>query len=83
MAKHLEGLRRYYNRNIQERSFMVGDLVLRKKRKTDGMHKLSLLWEGPYIAKEGTRPGSYWLCDKEGVDIPNSWHIELLRRFYP
>ena len=33
-AKYLEGLRRYYNRNIKGRSFAVGDLVLRRKQKT-------------------------------------------------
>ena len=41
IAKYLEGLRRYYNRNIKGRSFAVGDLVLRRKQKTEGMHKLS------------------------------------------
>jgi hypothetical protein len=30
-AKYLEGLRRYYNRNVKDRFFGVGDLVLRKK----------------------------------------------------
>ena len=40
-AKYLEGLRRYYNRNIKGRSFAVGDLVLCRKQKTEGMHKLS------------------------------------------
>ena len=40
-AKYLEGLRRYYNRNVKGRSFDVGDLVLRRKQKTDGLHKLS------------------------------------------
>ena len=30
-AKYLEGLRRYYNRNVKGRSFSVGDLVLRRK----------------------------------------------------
>ena len=32
-AKYLEGLRRYYNRNIKGRSFAVGDLVLRRRQK--------------------------------------------------
>jgi len=44
-------MRRYYNRNVNDRFFMVGDLVLRKKQKTDGMHKLSSPWEGPLIVK--------------------------------
>ena len=72
IAKYLEGLRRYYNRNIKGRSFAVGDLVLRRKQKTEGMHKLSSPWEGPYLVKEVTRLGSYRLCDMEG-----------LIRFYP
>ena len=53
-AKYLEGLRRYYNRNIKGRSFAVGDLVLHRKQTTEGMHKLSSPWEGPYIVKEVT-----------------------------
>ena len=82
-AKYLEGLWRYYNRNIKGRSFAIGDLVLHRKQKTEGMHKLSSPWEGPYIIKEVTQPGSYRLCDLEGIDVSNSWHIEHLIRFYP
>ena len=58
-AKYLEDLRRYYNRNVKGRSFTIGDLVLRRKQKTEGLHKLSSPWEGPYVVKEVTRPGSY------------------------
>ena len=82
-AKYLEGLWRYHNHNIKGHSFAVGDLVLRRKQKTEGMHKLSFPWEGPYVVKEVTRPGSYRLCDLDGIDVPNSWHIEHLIRFYP
>ena len=82
-AKYLEGLRRYYNHSIKGRSFAVSDLVLRRMQKTKGMHKLSSPWEGPYMIKEVTRPGSYRLCDLDGINIPNLWHIEHLIRFYP
>ena len=37
----------------------------------------------PYVVKEVTRPGSYRLCDLDGIDNPNSWHIEHLICFYP
>ena len=40
-AKYLEGLQRYYNRNIKGHSSIVSDLVLHRKQKTEGMHKLS------------------------------------------
>jgi hypothetical protein len=82
MAKYLEGLRRYYNRNVNSRLFVVGDLVLRRKQKTEGLHKLASHWEGPFMVKEVTRPTSYRLCDLDGNDIKNSWHIDLLIRFY-
>ena len=83
IAKYLEGLRRYYNRNIKGRSFAVVDLVLHRKKKTKGMHKLSSPWEGPYVVKEVTQPGSYRLCDLDRINVPNSWHIEHLIHFYP
>jgi hypothetical protein len=41
MTKYLDSMRRYYNRNINDQIFMVGDLVLCKKQKTNRMHKLS------------------------------------------
>ena len=71
-TKYVEGLRRYYNRNIKGCSFAVGDLVLHRKQKTEGMHKLSSPWEGPYVVKEVTRPGSYHLFDLDGIDVPNT-----------
>ena len=40
-AKYLEGLWRYYNHNIKGHSFAIGDLILCRKQKTKGMHKLS------------------------------------------
>jgi hypothetical protein len=44
-ARHERQLRRYHDHNVKETSFNVGDLVLRRIQKTDGMHKLSAPWE--------------------------------------
>jgi hypothetical protein len=81
-AKYLEGLRRYYNRNVKDRFFVVDDLLLRRKQKSEGLHKLASHWEGPYMVKTVTRPTSCRLCDLDGVNVPNSWHIDHLSRFY-
>jgi hypothetical protein len=81
-AKYLEGLCRYYNRNVKDIFFMVGDLVLRRKQKIEGLHKLASHWKGPYKVKQVTRHISYRLCDLDRVDVPNSCHIDHLRRFY-
>jgi len=33
IAKYLEAMRRYYNKNVKDRSFVVGDLVLKWKKR--------------------------------------------------
>jgi hypothetical protein len=82
MAKYLAMLRRYYNKNVQERFFVVGDMVLKWKTNQDGVHKLATPWEEPYIVKAVRRPTSYRLARLDGTDVPNSVHIDKLRCFY-
>jgi hypothetical protein len=81
-ARYLEGIRRYHDRNVKERSFNVGDLVLRRIQNTVGLHKLSLPWEGPFTIAKVTGPGSYRLQTLEDKDINNSWNVDQLCRFY-
>jgi hypothetical protein len=71
-ARYLEGIRRYHDRNVKECSFNVGDLVLRRIQNTEGLHKLSSSWEGPFTVAKVTGPGSYRLQTLEGEDINNS-----------
>jgi hypothetical protein len=61
LARYLEGIRRYHDRNAKECSFNIGDLVLRRIQNTEGLHKLSWPWEGPFIVEKVTGPGSYHL----------------------
>jgi hypothetical protein len=82
-ARYMQGVQCYHNRNIQERSFNVGDLVLRHIQDETGLHKLNSRCEGPFIVSRVKRPGSYRLLYPDGMEVPNSWNIELLRRFYP
>jgi hypothetical protein len=81
-ARYLEGIRRYHDRNVKERSFNVGDLVLRRIQNTEGLRKLSPPWEGPFTVAKVTGLGSYRLQTLEGEDINNSWNIDQLRRFH-
>ncbi|XP_015695597.1 uncharacterized protein LOC102715416 [Oryza brachyantha] len=81
-ARYLQGLRRYHNRNVRGRAFLVGDLVLRKVQTTKDRHKLSPIWEGPYVIAEVTRPGSYRLRMEDGRLLENSWNIGQLRSFH-
>jgi hypothetical protein len=53
-ARYLEGIQCYHDRGVKERSFNVGDLDLRHIQNTDGLHKLSSPWEGPFSVSKGT-----------------------------
>jgi hypothetical protein len=81
-ARYVEGIRCYHDRNVKERSFNVGDLVLRRIQNTEGLYKLSSPWEGPFIVAKVTGPGSYRLRTLEGEYINNSWNVDQLCRFY-
>jgi hypothetical protein len=81
-ARYLEGIQRYHDRNVKERSFNVGDLVLRRIQNTEGLHKLSSPWEGPFTVAKVTGPGSYRLHTLEGEDISKSWNVDKLCWFY-
>jgi hypothetical protein len=71
-TRYLDGIRRYHDRNVKERSFNIGVLVLRRIQNTEGLHKLSSPWEGPFTVARVTGPGSYRLQKLEGGDISNS-----------
>ena len=61
----------------------IGDLVLRRIQSTQGRHKLSSPWEGPFVVSKVLRPGTYKLKNADGEELANAWNIEQLRRFYP
>jgi hypothetical protein len=44
-ARYLQGIQRYHDRNVRERSLNVGELVLRRIQDESGLHKLNSRWE--------------------------------------
>ena len=78
-ALYEQQLRRYHDKNVQERDFNIGDLVLRKIQSSEGMHNLSSPWEGPFVASQVIRPGTYRLQRDDGTYVLNPWNIEHLR----
>ena len=82
-ARYLQGVRCFHDRNVQQRSFNIGDLVLRWIQDETRLHKLNSRWEGPFIVSKVTRPGSYRITDADGNEVPNSWNVEHLHKFYP
>jgi hypothetical protein len=82
-TRYKQQLRRYHDRNVWERSFNVGDLVLRRIQSTKRMHKLSAPWEGPFIVMEVVSLSTYRLQWADDQGVPNVWNIKHLHRFYP
>ena len=76
---------RYYNQKVKPRSYILGDLVLKKllpSRKNPAHGKLGPNWEGPYIISRVVRPGNYELQTEEGKILQHAWNVEHLKRFY-
>ena len=54
-------LRQYHNKKIRPLAFREGDLVLHRIRKSNGQHKLSSPWEGPFIVSRALKNNAYYL----------------------
>ena len=76
---------RYYNQKVKPRSYMSGDLVLKKllqARKNPAHGKLGPNWEGPYIISRIIRSGNYELQIEEGKILHHAWNAEHIKHFY-
>ena len=76
---------RYFNQKVKPRSYMPGDLVLKKllpARKNQAHGKLGPNWEGPYIISRVVRPCNFELQTEEGKVLQHTWNAEHLKRFY-
>ena len=76
---------RYYNQRVKPRSYMQGDLVLKKllpARKNPAHGKLGPNGEGPYIVSRVVRPGNYEFQTEEGKILQHAWNAEHLKSFY-
>jgi hypothetical protein len=69
-------------RKVRLKNIKPGHLVLRRVANLDTVGKLQLKWGGPFLVVSSSRPGSYRLKDMDGNDIPRSWNVDELRRYY-
>jgi hypothetical protein len=82
-ARYQQSLRRYHAQGVRSRDLQVGDLVLWLRQDTQGHHKLTPPWEGPFIISKTLKPGTYKLANNQGEVYSNAWNIRQLRRLYP
>ncbi|WVZ76913.1 hypothetical protein U9M48_024832 [Paspalum notatum var. saurae] len=74
-----EETRRWKCKKLRPRTIKSRDLVLKKR--TENKSKLSSKWEGPFVAVEASK-GAYRLSTVDGEELPHTWNIYMLRRYY-
>src|SRR5215216_2119018 len=80
-AFYQQQARRYQSREVQAKTYNVGELVLRLPEKKKD--KLKPKWEGPFIIDEVLTRGAYRLQNAADNRLePNPWNAARLRRFY-
>jgi hypothetical protein len=72
----------WHDRKVRLKNIKPGHLVLRRVANPDIVGKLHWKWEGPFLVLASSRPGSYRLKDMDSNDIPRSWNVDELRRYY-
>ncbi|KAL0448665.1 UNVERIFIED_CONTAM: hypothetical protein Slati_1422900 [Sesamum latifolium] len=71
-----------YNSKVRSRGFQVGDLVLRRADATKNLEKLDAKWEGPYQVTEVIGSGTYKLQRMDGKEVPRTWNIANLKKYF-
>lgn len=73
---------RKYNSKVLPRSFVAGDLVLRRIHRNGSTGKLGANWEGPFRIKEEIGKGAFRLEELGGRSIPRTWNCSSLRFYF-
>ena len=75
-ASYQQGLHCYHARQVHERSFVVGDLILQRATLSKKGDKLSLPWEGHFSISWVIRPSAYKISTITGKEYDNAWNIK-------
>ncbi|KAL0410901.1 UNVERIFIED_CONTAM: hypothetical protein Slati_3679800 [Sesamum latifolium] len=71
-----------YNARVKPRNFQVGDLVILKVEASGPIGKLDSKWEGPYKVTEIVNAVLYKLQQLDGRNIPRTWNVANLKKYY-
>jgi hypothetical protein len=83
LLKYQEETRKWRNKKVSLKNIQVGDFVLKRKKNANSVVKLQFAWEGPYIVTSSVRDGALRLKDEEGMELPHSWNVDNLCKFFP
>ena len=85
MASYQQRLENLYNRQVNPRTFLPGELFLKRvfentASPVDG--KFQPNWEGPYMVVRVGITGSYALRSQDGTVVPSMWSVVHLKKYY-
>ncbi|PKA65573.1 hypothetical protein AXF42_Ash005907 [Apostasia shenzhenica] len=83
--EHKRRVEQYFNRKVNPRDFIQGDLVLKRRLlagKNLRVPKLEPNWEGPYIVRKVAGPNTYHLKTSEGTQLPRTLSGDDLKKIY-
>ncbi|GJR20851.1 hypothetical protein Tco_0969378 [Tanacetum coccineum] len=77
-------MEKYYNSKVRSTSFKPGDLVYHSNdaSRVEEVGKLGPKWEGPYEITKALGNGAYKLRDRDGKQLPRTWNVCNLKKFY-
>jgi hypothetical protein len=83
IEKYQKETKTWKDRKVVRKDIKTGDLVLKRKKNWENPRKHQEPWEGPFIAKETSMPGAFRLLSQTGEELPYSWNVDSLKRYYP
>ncbi|KAJ0565999.1 putative nucleotidyltransferase, Ribonuclease H [Helianthus annuus] len=83
-AQYKKLLESYYNTRMKKLNIVPGDLVLRANEASlqENTGKLGPNWEGPYRVTWANGKGTCKLETLEGKEVPRTWNLMHLRKYY-
>lgn len=85
LANYQQRISRGYNRGIQSREFILGDLVLRRvlgNNQDPAIEKLGPTQEGPYKVTSIAGIGTFQLKDLDERPVARPWNVFNLKKYY-
>jgi hypothetical protein len=83
IKKYQKETKIWKDKKVVRKDIKTGDLVLKKKKNWENPGKLQEPWEGSFIAKETSMRGAFRLLSQTSEELPYSWNVDSLNRYYP
>jgi hypothetical protein len=83
IEKYQKETKTWKDRKVVRKDIKTGDLVLKRKKNCENPRKLQEPWEGSFISKETSMQGAFRLLSQTSEELPYSWNVDSLKRYYP